>query len=62
MFFVPSGWHLKNNESCPELGLPMLFLNQFVIRPLKWLHPLSGLKPLKKVGPKTPSEQSGNHI
>lgn len=29
MFFVPWGWHLKNNEIFPELRWPMLFLNQW---------------------------------
>ena len=29
MFFVPWGWHLKNNEIYPELRWPMLFLNQW---------------------------------
>jgi len=62
MFFVPPGWHLKNNESYLELGLLMLFLNQFVILPLRWLHPLFGLKKKKKAGPKIPSEKSGSHL
>lgn len=29
MFFVPWGWHLKNNIIYPELRWPMLFLNQW---------------------------------
>lgn len=29
MFFVPWGWHIKNNEIYPELRWPMLFLNQW---------------------------------
>lgn len=29
MFFVPWGWHLKNNVLYPELRWPMLFLNQW---------------------------------
>jgi hypothetical protein len=29
MFFVPWGWHLKNNEIYTELMWPMLFLNQW---------------------------------
>ena len=29
MFFVPPGWHLKNNEIYPDLRWPMLFLNQW---------------------------------
>lgn len=29
MFFVPWGWHLKNNVIFPELRWPMLFLNQW---------------------------------
>ena len=29
MFFVPWGWHIKNNEIYPWLRIPMLFLNQW---------------------------------
>ncbi|WP_252936423.1 acyltransferase family protein [Roseivirga pacifica] len=29
MFFVPWGWHIKNNTIYPELRWPMLFLNQW---------------------------------
>ena len=29
MFFVPWGWHLKNNEIYNELQWPMIFLNQW---------------------------------
>ncbi len=29
MFFVPWGWHLKNDPVYPELRWPMLFLNQW---------------------------------
>ncbi|MDM9631401.1 acyltransferase family protein [Robiginitalea aurantiaca] len=29
MFFVPWGWHLKNNVIYPELRWPMLFVNQW---------------------------------
>jgi glucans biosynthesis protein C len=29
MFFVPWGWHIKNNQIYPELRWPMLFVNQW---------------------------------
>lgn len=29
MFFVPWGWHIKNNEIYPGLRYPMLFVNQW---------------------------------
>lgn len=29
MFFVPWGWHIKNNVIYPELRLPMAFINQW---------------------------------
>jgi glucans biosynthesis protein C len=40
MFFVPWGWHIKNNEIYPGLRLPMAFINQWRL-PLLFL--ISGM-------------------
>lgn len=51
MFFVPWGWHIKNNVIYPALRYPMLFLNQWRL-PLLFV--ISGMGTYFALGKRTP--------
>ena len=59
MFFVPWGWHLKNNEIYPELRWPMLFLNQWR---LPILFVISGMGTYYAYSHRSPSEYAWERL
>ena len=59
MFFVPWGWHLKNNIIYPELRWPMLFLNQWR---LPVLFVISGMGTYYAYSFRTPKQYSWERI
>ena len=59
MFFVPWGWHLKNNEIYPELRWPMLFLNQWR---LPILFVISGMGTYYAYSFRTPGQYAGERL
>ncbi len=59
MFFVPWGWHLKNDEIYPELRWPMLFVNQWR---LPILFVISGMGTYYAYSFRTPGQYAGERL
>ncbi|MBL7860101.1 MAG: acyltransferase family protein [Cyclobacteriaceae bacterium] len=59
MFFVPWGWHIKNNELYPWLRYPMMFLNQWRL-PLLFI--ISGMGTYFALGKRTAGQFAGERF